>query len=172
MPIECPKQLFEFFENCGGWARPNKEDQIFLYEALQEGFQFADIVSIHIPNLDDKTFNDWDKFEDWCSEITGLQMWDIVDDEIKNLEFNDDNNTPKKYFKKKKSVKEKIINSICTSDSYQIEPITYVEIECDNKTLLLLYFDSDSWTLGHGDSVAVINSLDELTEENGYYKRR
>ena len=45
------------------------------------------------------------------------------------------------------------------------------KIEYGNKILLLLYFDSDSWTLGWGDSVVVINSLDELTEENGYYTR-
>ena len=34
-----------------------------------------------------------------------------------------------------------------------------------------MYFDLDSWSLGWGDSVVVINSLDELTEENGYYTR-
>ena len=58
-----------------------------------------------------------------------------------------------------------------TNDSDRIEPVTYVEIECDDKKLLLLYSDSDSWTLGWGNSVEVINSLDELTEENGYYTR-
>ena len=171
MSIQCPKQLFKFFENCGGWAKPDEEGQTFLYEALYEGFQFADIVSIHIPNLDNKTFNDWDKFEGWCSDIKGLQMWDIVDEKINNAEFKADNETPKKYFKTKKKVKEDIIKSIRTSDSDQIESVTFVEIECENKILLLLYFDSDSWTLGWGDSVVVINSLDELTEENGYYTR-
>jgi len=171
MPIKCPKQLFEFFEVSKGWARPDEKGQIFLYEALSEGFQFSDLVNIFIPDLDNKTFNDWDKFENWCSQINSLQMWDIVDEKINNAEFNESNDTPKKYFKSKKNVKEVIINLIRTSDSDRIESVTYVEIECDGKKLLLLYYDSDSWTLGWGDSVTVINSLDQLTEENGFYTR-
>ncbi len=171
MSIQCPKQLFEYFENCGGLARPDQEGQKFLYEALYAGFQFSNLISIHIPTLDRKTFNDWDKFEYWCGDIKGLQMWDIVDDKVNNAEFNDSNETPRKYFKTKKKLKEAIIKSMITSESDQIESVTYVEIECENKNLLLLYFDSDSWTLGWGDSVLVINSLDELTEKAGYYER-
>lgn len=171
MSIQCPKQLFKFFENSGGWARPDEEGQKFLYEALYAGFQFSNLISIDIPNLDNKTFNDWDKFEVWCTDIKGLEMWDIVDEAIINAEFNNDNDTPKKYFKTKNKAKEAIIKSIRASESDQVESITYVEIECENKVLLLLYFDSDSWTLGWGDSVLVINSLDELTEEDGFYTR-
>ena len=171
MSIQCPKHLFEFFENCGGWARPDEEGQKFLYEALYEGFQFSNLISIDIPILDNKTFNDWDKFEGWCSDIKGLQMWDIVDEKINNAEFNDENDTPRKFFKTKKKAEEAIIKSIRSSESDQIESVTFVEIECENKNLLLLYFDSDSWTLGWGDSVIVVNSLDELTEDDGYYTR-
>ena len=98
-------------------------------------------------------------------------MWDIVDEKINNAEFNDSNDTPRKYFKTKKRAKKAIIKSIRSSDSDQIESVIYIEIECRNKILLLLYFDLDSWSLGWGDSVVVINSLDELTEENGYYTR-
>jgi len=171
MSVKCPKKLFEFFETTEGWARPDEEGQKFLYEALYEGFQFSDLVSIDIPELDNKTFNSWEKFEDWCSGIDGLQMWDIVDEKINNAEFNEKNDTPKKFFKTKKNLKEVIVKHIRTSDSERIESVMYVEIESDNKKLLLLYFDSDSWTLGWGDSVIVINSLDELTEKNGYYTR-
>jgi len=71
-------------------------------------------------------------------------MWDIVDEKINNAEFNDNNDTPKKYCKTKKNIKEAIIKLIRTGDSDQIEPITYVEIECENKILILLDFDSDS----------------------------
>ena len=171
MSIECPEQLFKFFENCGGWANPDDEGQQFLYEALYTGFQYSNLISIDVPALDNKTFNDWDKFEYWCDDIKGLQMWDIVDERINNADFDDNNDSPKKYFKTKKKAKEAIIKSIRTSNSDQIESITYVEIECGNKSLILLYFDSDSWTLGWGDSVLVLNSLDELTEEDGYYAR-
>jgi hypothetical protein len=98
-------------------------------------------------------------------------MWDIVDEKINNAEFNDENDTPRKFFKTKKKAGEAIIKSIRSSESDQIESVTFVEIECKNKNLLLLYFDSDSWTLGWGDSVMVVNSLDELTEDDGYYTR-
>ena len=102
MSIQCPKQLFEFFENCGGWARPDEEGQKFIYKALHAGFQFSNLISIDIPIIDNKTFNNWDKFEDWCSDIKGLKMWDIVDEKITNAEFNDANDTPRKYFKTKR----------------------------------------------------------------------
>ena len=54
-------------------------------------------------------------------------MWDIVDEKINNAEFNDDNDTPKKYFKTKKMTKEAIIKSIHASESDQIGSSTYVE---------------------------------------------
>ena len=133
MSIQCPKHLFEFFENCGGWANPDEEGQKFLYEALYEGFQFSNLISIYIPNLDNKTFNDWDMFEDWCSDIKGLEIWDIVDEKINNAEFNDENDTPRKFFKTKKKSGEAIIKSIRSSESDQIESVTFVEIECENK---------------------------------------
>jgi hypothetical protein len=171
MPIQCPKKLFKFFENCGGWANPDEEGKKFLYQALNEGFEFSNLISIDIPTIDNKAFNNWDQFECWCDDVRGLQISDIVDEKIINADFNADNDTPKKYFKTKKRLKEVVIKSIRASDSDQIESVTYVEIECGNKKLLLLYFDSDSWTLGWGDSVMVINSLGELTEDAGYYAR-
>ena len=45
----------------------------------------------------------------------------------------------------------------------------YVEIKCKSKKLFLIYFDSDSWALGHGDSVLVVKSLAQLNKKNGYY---
>ena len=167
MTVSCPKKLFQTFKECNGWIRPDKEGQEFLYEALATGLEFADVVQINIPELDSKAFNDWDEFENWCDGIQSQLMWDIVDDDIANYEFNEKNNTPKKYFKNKKKVKEEIIKAICNAD--EIDTVNYVEIECEGERLFLLYFDSNSWALGWGDSVAVINSLDLLNEKNGFY---
>lgn len=176
MAVECPKELFEFFEKkCGDFARPTeKESQSFLYDALAEGFIFSDVIQIQFPKLDDKTFNDWGKFESWCEDINvkSMLMWDIVDEKISNNEFDETNKTPKIYFGSKKAVKEKIINAVCTSDSDDIEPVVYVEIQHDGKKLFLRYFDQDSWTLGWGDTVYVFNSLDELSITNGYFPRK
>lgn len=175
MAVECPKELFEFFQSkCGDFARPTeREGQIFLYDALGEGFIFSDVIQIHFPKLDDKKFNNWDKFESWCEDINAksMLMWDIVDEKISNNQFDETNKTPKIFFGSKQKVKEKIIHAICTSDSDNIEPVVYVEIEHDGKKLFLRYFDQDSWTLGWGDTVYVFDSLDELSIENGFYPR-
>ena len=52
MSIQCPKQLFEFFENCGGWAKPDEEGQTFLYEALYAGFQFSNLIALSFGEKD------------------------------------------------------------------------------------------------------------------------
>ncbi len=176
MAIQCPKELFEFFkEKVGDFASPtDKEGQSFLYDALTNGFVISDLIQINFPKLDDKTFNDWEKFENWCVDINAkpMLMWDVVDEKISNNQFDEKNKTPKIFFGSKKKVKEKIIQTLCTSDSDEIEPVIYVEIQCDDKKLFLLYFDQDSWTLGWGDTVFVIDSLEELSIPNGYYPRR
>ena len=159
MTVTCPKHLFKAFKECNGWITPDKDGQEFLYDALFQGFELANVVQINIPELDIKTFNDWDKFENWCSDIKNQLMWDIVDDSIANNEFNNKNNTPKKYFKTKEKVKQEIIKAICSSESEEVESVTYVEIECEGEKLYLLYSDSDSWTLGWGDTVTVAFAL-------------
>ena len=66
-------------------------------------------------------------------------------------------------------LKEKIIAVLTDSATDGIENIMYVEIKCKSKNLFLIYFDSDSWALGHGDSVLVVKSLAQLNRKNGYY---
>ena len=160
MAVECPPELFsEFEKNLNCWARPEETGQLFLYEA-QAHFEFTGLTSFTIPKLDDEAFGKWEKFEYWC---------EIVDYESEDFQQAYEKLTPKKYFKSKSAVKEKIIEALTDGASDGVENIMYVEIKCKSKKLFLIYFDSDSWALGHGDSVLVVKSLAQLNKKNGYY---
>ena len=43
------------------------------------------------------------------------------------------------------------------------------EVTDGTTALFLLYLDMDAWTLGHASSVGIVSSLEDLSEENGYY---
>ena len=170
MTAECPPDLFKEFENSSGdWASPDDEGQQFLYDALGEHMEFTGLTSFTIPILDDETFEEWEKFEYWCEEIKPELMWKIVNSESEIFLSAFEKLTPKKYFKSKSAVKEKIIGVLTDGTFEDVENIMYVEIECKSKKLFLIYFDSDSWALGHGDSVLVVKSLAQLNKKNGYY---
>ena len=169
MAVECHPELFsEFEKSLDGWARPEEKGQQFLYEA-QAHMEFTGLTSFTIPELDDEAFAQWEKFEYWCEDIKLKLMWDIVDYESEDFQYAYEKSTPKKYFKSKSKVKEKIIEALTDGASDGVENIMYVEIKCKRKKLFLIYFDSDSWALGHGDSVLVVKSLEQLNKKNGYY---
>ena len=170
MAVDCPPDVFKEFENSpGGWARPEGDGQQFLYDALGEHMEFTGLTSFTIPKLDDETFAEWEKFEYWCEDIKLKLMWEIVEYESEDFQQAYENLTPKKYFKSKSAVKEKLIEALTDGASDGVENIMYVEIKCKSKKLFLIYFDSDSWALGHGDSVLVVKSLAQLNKKNGYY---
>ena len=169
MAVDCPPDLFKEFENSpGGWARPEEKGQLFLYEA-QAHMEFTGLTSFTIPELDDETFAEWEKFEYWCEDIKCKLMWEIIEYESEDFQQAYEKLTPKKYFKSKSVVKEKIIEALTDGASDGVENIMYVEIKCKSKKLFLIYFGSDSWTLGYGDSVLVVKSLAQLNKKNGYY---
>jgi hypothetical protein len=151
-------------KNLNGWGRPEENGQQFLYEA-QAYMEFTGITSFTIPELDVETFAQWEKFEFWCEDIKLKLMWDIVDYESEDFQYAYEKCTPKKHFKSKSAVKEKIIEVLTDGTSDGVENIMYVEIKCKSKTLFLIYFDSDSWALEHGDSVLVVKSLAQLNKK-------
>jgi hypothetical protein len=169
MAVQCPPELFELFEkSCGGWITPDDTGQIFLYQAQAE-FEFPGVVSLDIPELDDKSFDDWEKFEYWCDGMRGELMWALVAD---MGDYDEETITPRQLFKTKDAVKEKILSTLCSSESEGAADVTCVEVESNGATLFLIYEDSMAWALGHGNSVLVVKSLDELTPELGYYPVR
>ena len=169
MSVQCPPKLFELFEkSCGDWVAPDEEGQTFLYDAQAET-EFPGVVSLDIPELDDKSFDDWELFEYWCEDMRLQLMWELVAD---MGEYDEETVTPRQLFKTKEAVKEKILFTLCSSESEGTADVTCVEIESNGVTLFLIYEDADAWALGHGDSVLVVKSLDELTPEFGYYPVR
>lgn len=165
MAVECSPELFsEFEKSLNGWARPEETGQLFLYEA-QAYFEFTGLTSFTIPKLYDEAFREWEKFEYWCEDIKLKLMWEIVDYESEEFQQAYAKLTPKKYFKSKSVVKEKIFKVLTDSTTDGVENIMYVEIKCKSKKLFLIYFDSDSWALGHGDSVLVVKSLAQLNKK-------
>ena len=168
MSVECPPDVFkQLSDGCGSSVRPDGPGIKFLCEALGEGLEFTGLTSIYIPDLDDKTFNDWQKFEYWCDDIKRGSMWLLINEEV----FYDieEDSTPKTYFKSKNSVKDMIISVSCDSDSEDTDHVMCVEINSKDETLFLIYEDSLAWGLGYADTVLVVKSLDELTAEAGFY---
>jgi len=169
MSVLCPPEIFKQFEDgCGGDVSAEGEVRDFLYDALGEGFDFTGFIPLAIPDLDDKSFEDWQQFEYWCENMRLELMWKLVD--VDDEKFNDayENSSPKAYFQSKDAVKEKIIATLCSS-SEESSSVVSVEIESNSKKLYLIYEDSMEWELGHGDTVLVVKSLDELTPEMGFY---
>lgn len=156
-------------DGCGDYVTPDKNGQQFMYEALGAGLEFLDMIELHIPELDDVSFNDWDKFVSWCENIKLGFMWEIIDEEV----FYDiyESSTPATFFKTKIAVIDKIIFTATHKKSEIFRSLMYVEIKSNNEVLFLIYGeDSDGWVLGHYDSVLVVISLDDLTPQNGFYK--
>jgi len=166
MRAECPPNLFKEFEaGYGSFVKPDKDGLSYIYEVLFSHFEHADAILFTYPRLPEATFNDWKKFEYWCDEIKPEFIYNISPYGDDDSEFFTKFPTPKEYFKNKKNLKSIIIDTICDDT----EGVVYVEITCQEKNLFLIYLDSDAWILGHGSSVLVLKSLNELIPKNGFY---
>jgi hypothetical protein len=95
MAVQCPPELFDLFEkSCGNWVTPDESGQTFLYRAWTE-FEFPGVVSLGIPELDDKSFDDWTQFEYWCDDIRRELMWELVAD----MEDYDEETTSQRFLR-------------------------------------------------------------------------
>jgi hypothetical protein len=157
MSVECPADIFKQFEDgCGGYVSPVGEGFEFMYEAFYE-VEYLGLIELNIGDLDDKSFNSWKHFQSWCYDINPVLKFD---------EESFESPTPKDYFKSKNAIEEKIISLLCAESE---EGLLCVEIESKNKKLFLIYDDIEAWHFEAKNSVLVVESLDELTPENGFY---
>ena len=148
---------------------PDEEGQSFLYQALGEGFEFPGFRFLTIPTLNKKILDDWALFESWCDSIEDELMSRLLD----GIEGLDSKKTlPRHLFKTKKILFEKLEATLCSPEIESGTDVMSVKIESDGKSLHLIYIDSDGWTLGHSDSVFVVDSPNELTRELGFYPIR
>ena len=168
MKVECPAEIYkQFNDSCGCSVRPDADGIIFLYEAMGKGLNFSGHAWLHLPDLDDKAFGDWEEFERWCEDIRLNLMWKLVGEE----EYYDicGNSTPKEHFKSKDAIKHKITSVLCNPNTNDTDHVMCLEIKSKGDHLLLVFHDSSAWTLGYGDSVSVFKSIDELTPEEGFH---
>jgi hypothetical protein len=168
--IKCPDSIFkQFEEGCGNIVTPDKNGRIFLFEALGEAGNFTGLKSLDIGKLSDKIFSDWDLFRYWCDDIKIDILWQLIDEES----FYDisEKYTPMEYFESKTIAEEKVIKIASKYDPEAInQEILSVEIESkDGKKLSIIFYDADTWALGHEANVLVVKSLDDLLPEDGFY---
>ena len=76
---------------------------------------------------------------------------------------------PRQFFSSVELLRQKMIHVISNTEDPAWADVTCLEIECDDKRLYLIYEDTDAWALGWGNSVVVVQSIDKLTPECGYY---
>jgi hypothetical protein len=169
MSVSCPQNVFDLFEpGCGGWFVPNEQGLTYCYEVLPY-FQNADAIPLSFPRITKLIWGDWEKFECWCDEIKFGLLDYLIPDANEEMDFLECFPSPKDYFITKNSLKKKILEILCFDDCFGVEAVVYVEIVSDDKSLFLVYLDTDAWVLGHASGILVFRSLDELTPSNGFY---
>jgi hypothetical protein len=166
MSVACPDILFQKFKASLGSSFDAFRDESakeFLYEALSEDLNYADFLYLPIPKLEQTHFQDWDLFEDWCHDIRPGLLGKLV-------EQSDSEATkaasPVEYFKNWDNLLEKILEVSAVEPSAMV---SYVRITSGSEMLYLIYLDADSWSLGWGDSVLVLNDINELASTPDFY---
>ena len=171
--MECLPEIFkQFEEGCDGYLHPDQAGQSFLQDALGEELEFSGLVYLPIPELDDRSFLNWDQFEYWCDAVRP-GLLDKILDEDKYAQMHE-NSTPRDYFETKANVRDNIISvetnsSNLSSSNLGLPPVSYIEISSMDKKLILVLEDLDCWALGYDGGVMVFKTLDELVPENDFY---
>jgi hypothetical protein len=167
--LHCVDEKYQYFKkNMNRHIRLDEDYLLFAYEALSE-INFADVTSIDFPMLKKQTLVDWALFEFWCEDVSrGLfeeladKGGDIFSEALRNT-------TPRTYFGTTARLKSEIVEIIKNKDDPdKLTP--FVEIENNGETLFLVYTGStDGWSLGHCDSVIIVNDIGDLNKKLGYY---
>jgi hypothetical protein len=166
MSVACPDILFQKFKASLGSSFDAFRDESakeFLYEALSEDLNYADFLYLPIPKLEQTHFQDWDLFEEWCHDIRPGLLGKLV-------EQSDSEATkaasPIEYFKSWDNLLAKILEASADEASAMV---SYVRITSGSEMLYLIYLDADSWSLGWGDSVLILNDINELASTPDFY---
>ena len=158
---------------CSGGIFPEQGDEYlgFLYSMLQEIVPTG-LVEVHIPPLPKSALGDWEKFEYWLEDVHGtLDVIDLISttNEMDPYELMDQK-TPAEVLGNSEQIVRTVVELIKRSGEKMTDSDIWVgEVTHDDQILYLLFSWMDAWSLGHGDSVEVVESLDVLTEEAGYY---
>jgi hypothetical protein len=169
MPVKCPPEIFkQFYDRRGEEVCPNEAGQEFIYHALAEEHDFTGIVPIFLPELENDILRDWEKFEYWCDDVQYKLLWKLIDEgDFYDL---DEDSTPIDFFGSINSITEKILSILRDPANEDSQSLVCSEIESDGLNLFLIYLGSwEGWGLGHSNTVLVLDTLEELTMDKGFY---
>lgn len=153
----------------GSFGEPGDVYEEFLYSALTECRPLG-LIQAYIPPLNDAQLGDWTELEYWLQDIDpGFEISDLLLFSSKVIDF--DRSTPAEVLGSTADIFQVAINLVKRSgDLLSGREIWATEINYENKKLFLLYSDLDGWALGHSYAVKILESLDTLSEENGYFQ--
>lgn len=176
MSIECPSEYFEEFKQhvnsdyvSTGEIRSYLQELFFdsdIYDTIPPEIDLSDINSLR-----DRDLEDWDYFEDWFDDsLRQVLIGDMSDyprftSLIPDWDLMRESESPREYFKDRDSVLEfflKTSNEFRSSLDLSNDIVHVVEITSNDEELLIVFYDNDSWSLGHNDTVTVYKSLEDF----------
>lgn len=163
--MQCPDDVFRKLKLAlnDGWS-DDPEVISFAYEAISE-IDWTGTISADIPPMPDQILESWEELEAWLESICPS----ISLEEFSEIDFDwyeDDAPAPDTIFTSCDELKERALEVLNESSDASVG---YAEVTDGTTVLFLLYEDMDAWTLGHASSIGIASSLEDLTEENGYY---
>jgi len=179
MKIECPPEYFEEFKKhvnsdyvSSGEIQSYLQGLFFdsdIYDTIPPEIDLSDVIP-----LKDRDLDDWDYFEDWFNDsLRQVLIGDMCDypsctSLIPNWDQMTELESPKEYFKDRDSVLEyflRVSNEIRSSLDLSNDIVSVIEITSNDEELLIVFYDNDSWSLGHNNTVMVYKSLEDFEKE-------
>jgi hypothetical protein len=168
--IECPTDIFDKLWDVRGSGTDNERCVAFAYEAMGE-IDFTGVFSLLFDQVRVEHLKDWGNLEDWIYDLgVGLSLEDFFPQHHEDL--HSEEILPSDLVKDANGLRELVLGAVrAQSDAGESEivGIACTEITNENRTLWLLFDDTDAWSLGHGNYIEVVEHLSELTEADGYY---
>lgn len=167
--ISCPKDLFnQLWNSRGSWFEPDSsEEKNFLCEALGEGLEYTGCHRVTIPKIPEGALEDWTLFGYWLDDIEPAVSLDDFSLDEHDL-WSEGSPKPLALIGSAEDLKRKIWSILRVILQKEVG-LVCVEIQASNKKLLIVYDNVDSWALGFGGRILVVENLDALTEEDGFY---
>jgi len=165
MSVKVEKSLFdELWTACGTIYLPiNEETKDFLHEQMEAvNDQFLDVACV--PNLAPVTtvdMNSWQSVIKWLNTSNAHIYFDWLDVEEQTL-------SPQEYFGSRDKLLADVLDA-ATEQNFSGCSVWAVEIECNGRTLQLIYNDVECWSLGHGDSVLIVEDIAQVTDHDGFF---
>ena len=158
MSIEVTQDIFSFLTSRVG--DEVGEDELDLRDWWSKETNFVGLT--YIPGLEEswseKLLDDWDQLIDWWEPFSNYD----------GVNWEDPNDIPRRVFPTKESIFKYILGDIEKWETDKFD-VGCVEITHSEKLLFLIYTDFDGWNLSSDNTVLVVKSLDDLTEEKGFY---